>query len=1824
MNRDTKTSRYPGVQPFDINDTIRFFGREEDIKTLCRTIEFEKLLVLHAKSGYGKSSIIKAGVIPYFSKKEAISRYGTIYFSLKEKNDNPINLLFNHPSLKSIPIDDVYHEIEKLCLTENLLWWEFKKRQNSVSNYCLFLDQFEDFFTDDFSHEIRENFMMNLADLLYIENSSEIIEKWKDLPDSIREYVVKPLVIRIVIIIRSDKISGLDRFKPILGEKINRRFELGPLSKSQAIHAIIKPAQLRDPLFNSPPFEYTESGLARIIEELTIKSDLRSINSEAIEAFQLQIICEYIENKVRREEVKDIDGNGLPDITEFEIPDMRELYKNYYQNKLNLIPDDLREKAQLLVEENLVAEDPVSGIGRRRSVDVRDFLNFELSDNLLSTLENTYLIRRELNTVGSYNYELSHDTLIAPVLEVKNRRLAEERQKREEEERIKSAEELRKANERAKQAEKNAKRTIRLRKIAENAKKEAQENLKKAEKIIDAFYFYDDKYALANKDKKFYFINKEGNEVLHLGRWDKAENFDENTGFAKVTSISKPDSVPSHRSDNSTQLGNKIDEISDSSLASKQSSDLTANSSKDTRNIDNRIDYLINEYGEKYRVCFELQDLNDDIRAIDLRGKQFDKFPAEIFKYTNLQVLIIDGEENKENNFKTISDEIANLEDLEYIYMGFCRIEDFPKIYNSKKKIKSLTLSSNKIDYIPDDFFIANPFLKFLNLNKNLLTVIPDNISKLKNIETLAIGGNPLNKISEELWNLQNLKTLALWETNLRYIPKQIKNLFKLEKLYLSKNDIGHIPLEFFCLKELVELDLGDNRIRTISKSIGKLAKLKKLNLTNNSDLSELPETIYNLSDIEEINLTNANLTVLSKSIYKLKKLRILALGGNSIMALPDKFWALKNLRELYLWGNNISNVSKKIIQLSELNQLHIGYNPIEELPMEIFELKKLLGLDICGMKLSQIPASICNLQNIEYLDLHDNFLTELPVQIGDLTRLKKVFLNQNKLKTLPESMQYLNTLQEVNLDDNNFDNLPACIFKFTSATHISIAKNKLSAITKSIKELENLQVLNLSGNKISEIPDEFYFLHNLIDLNLSNNSISVLSNKIQQLNNIKNLNLTLNPIESFPMGFEQLKKLRSLKLATNYSKDNFFHIDFKFNHFVDLETLFLFSPGNQIHGDLDFSNCKNLTRLALCFSKIPNLNFFISKLTFLFLARCNLKEIPTAIFNLKTLKDVYLSDNEIKSIPDSIGSLCELQTIKLDRNPLDSISISIFNINTLTEIHINSTNLSKANFMCLWADHSMKLLNKISNTKRRFEFIIEEILTELESYTAPSVFTFSKIEKYLTVFSNDREYFKLKLRYLDVLIKFKNWHKVYKYTKKIKLSYSSELSNDEKINIGVRELFAIILSKKYSEKYQNRVYQKIYYLISSKGELLPPEIYISTIWSKMITESWQYFILIDSIQKLQNVDRRIILESKFELLKGLSRIFEEENQGLESQKFMAVPLFLRIGKMLVSKFDPKEAQSMNGKFLNEDVPKMRDRIKDDFGFTLPGCRVSPDTGLTDFEYSIQINEIPIVSRTILPDHIFTPCSINELRKYSIDFDTFSSPYIGEEVYAVPAGQEGLMRANNLEYWTDIEYIALHIEAVLRSKLADFFGYSEALTLIKDSPALQELNDLLPDNKSKLLFSRLIRTLLKENSLVSGSSLISDLGIIVQIIKQFGNLQMEHLPEIIRQIRLYQKSKLSGNHKGVNRIYLPDEMEEMLKSSFYGNNGSVYFRPSPDNIFKLMKELKELSYLRKINRNSILIVKDPNIRPFVRRLIEHRFPPLMVMAEDELEDQMVN
>lgn len=451
--------RYPGVKPFESEDKALFFGRDRDIQDLCDLIRVEKLSVLFGKSGYGKSSILNAGVLPRL-RRTMLPIEVRLGEYLPGQSLSPVETLLRKLAERGSPNTSMSF-MEQLPVS---LWTQFKQTGAPTGapsgGFLLVFDQFEEFFS--YPADQQWVFQEQLGELLNEDLPESVRELSRTLDLEQRRALAAPVEARVLFAVRSDRLHELDRMKNQLPGILHKRYELRALSREQAREAIIGPAALTDPrpdlregritmspmkdrwVFASPSFSYQPEAIESILADLT-KSNTGQRGG--VEAFQLQILCDSIESMVAGGEIADRDRDGLPDVTASDLPDFEAVYGAYYERRLGHLPAANRHAARLLIEDGLVRYDPATDTKRRLSVDgdalLASFGKLGLTANLLQELEKTYLLRREPNTLGGYNYELSHDTLLEPVVAAKKKREIEEAERRRAEEEAAERERLR-------------------------------------------------------------------------------------------------------------------------------------------------------------------------------------------------------------------------------------------------------------------------------------------------------------------------------------------------------------------------------------------------------------------------------------------------------------------------------------------------------------------------------------------------------------------------------------------------------------------------------------------------------------------------------------------------------------------------------------------------------------------------------------------------------------------------------------------------------------------------------------------------------------------------------------------------------------------------------------------------------------------------------------------------------------------------------------------------------------------------------------------------------------------------------------------------------------------------------------------------------------------------------------------------------------------------------------------------------------------------------------------------------------------------------------
>ncbi|KAF5433683.1 Tetratricopeptide (TPR) repeat [Candidatus Methanophagaceae archaeon] len=359
MNNKNKRP-YKSLLSYDTEDKDIFFGRDDDIKILSSMISTSRLTLLYAQSGVGKTSLLKAGVIP----------------ELEDRGYTPILVRFEKDPIKSLYATLESHLKHKIEVSKDKSIIEVIEKIPEFWNkrVILIFDQFEELFTIDYLRKKRNSFVEQISQYI---NSD------------------KPFI-RLVFSIREDFLAELDVFRLSLVNPFQNRYRLLPLTKENAEKAIENPIGSAIGL----NYRYESKCLDSILNEIT--------NWEGyVEPSQLQIVCDRLWGE--RDKINKVITfqsyrrlGGVKDILQYYLQDYlrRTIPLHLYRASEELL--------KLLVTKrgtrNYVMEDTLR----------EKFSNSKYISDVLERLINERIIQREKRLEDPWIY-LTHECLIKAV-----------------------------------------------------------------------------------------------------------------------------------------------------------------------------------------------------------------------------------------------------------------------------------------------------------------------------------------------------------------------------------------------------------------------------------------------------------------------------------------------------------------------------------------------------------------------------------------------------------------------------------------------------------------------------------------------------------------------------------------------------------------------------------------------------------------------------------------------------------------------------------------------------------------------------------------------------------------------------------------------------------------------------------------------------------------------------------------------------------------------------------------------------------------------------------------------------------------------------------------------------------------------------------------------------------------------------------------------------------------------------------------------------------------------------------------------------------------
>jgi hypothetical protein len=413
-----------GLFSYTAETRAYFHGRDTEAAELARRVQRTILTVLFGQSGLGKTSLLRAGLVP----------------RLRNEGYCPVYVRIDYAAGAPTPSEQIKQAIFRAteaaghwarpgsALQGESLWEFLHHREDLLRDKAgrpllplLIFDQFEEIFTlgqtDDAGKLRARQFLEDLADLVENRAPAALEARMEKEDSAAEDFDFARADYRVLIALREDYLAHLEGLKDIMPSITQNRMRLARMSGAQALSAVVGPGGKL----------VSQEVAEAVVRFVAGGSELA--NAE-IEPSLLSLVCREL-NTIRQTQ------NRREISTDLLAGSRDTILSEFYERALADQPEGVRR----IVEDELLTE---SGYRESPAEErVRKALaEAGAAPDTLATLVDRRLLRIE-DRLDMRRVELTHDVLCGVV--VASRNLRREREAREQAERALAAQREREA-----------------------------------------------------------------------------------------------------------------------------------------------------------------------------------------------------------------------------------------------------------------------------------------------------------------------------------------------------------------------------------------------------------------------------------------------------------------------------------------------------------------------------------------------------------------------------------------------------------------------------------------------------------------------------------------------------------------------------------------------------------------------------------------------------------------------------------------------------------------------------------------------------------------------------------------------------------------------------------------------------------------------------------------------------------------------------------------------------------------------------------------------------------------------------------------------------------------------------------------------------------------------------------------------------------------------------------------------------------------------------------------------------------------------------------
>ena len=305
----------------------------------------------------------------------------------------------------------------------------------------------------------------------------------------------------------------------------------------------------------------------------------------------------------------------------------------------------------------------------------------------------------------------------------------------------------------------------------------------------------------------------------------------------------------------------------------------------------------------------------------------------------------------------------------------------------------------------------------------------------------------------------------------------------------------------------------------------------------------------------------------------------------------------------------------------------------------------------------------------------------------------------------------------------------------------------------------------------------------------------------------------------------------------------------------------------------------------------------------------------------------------------------------------------------------------------------------------------------------------------------------------------------------------------------------------------------------------------------------------------------------------------------------------------------------LEGRRLTDQIRALRRALAQEYGLVIPSVRILDNMRLPTQGYAIRIKEMEAGAGEVRLGSLMAMDPTG--RQVELPGEHTKEPAFG-----LPATwiDESLREEATFRGYTIVDpstVLTTHLTEILKENMADLLSYAEVQKLMKELGEEEKklVDELVPSVVTVTTLQRVLQALLKEK--VS----IRDLGAILEGLAEAAP-HSSSVTTLVEHVRSRLARQLCWQHKGDDGalpiVTLSPEWEQAFADALVGSGEDKQLAMAPSRLQDFIRAVRDVFERAAMAGESAVLLTGPQIRPYVRSIIERFRGQTVVMSQNEV------